>query len=267
MLTYLTQKGAFRTYGYPPEGTVGPMRRLAEVVERHGGTVWLSAEVDHLELEDGRVTEATVLRGGRQLRVRCDAVVSNAGPTATIALAGEDHLPAKYVALVRERVHPAPMFAVTFASPRPLSPPAGIVFFADTERVAALAHLTSTVHEVAPPGWHLYVAYAVPAPAMSAFDEEAERAVVMAELDRELPGFADARILAAPLLRGDWPAQRVVAGSEIDSATPIPNLWNVGDATRAYGDGGVQGCMTNGRHVARCVLAAVRPRATVPAHA
>jgi phytoene desaturase len=254
MLTYMTQKSLFRDYGFPPAGTIGPMRELAAVVERHGGQVWLSATVERLDITDGLVRSATVSRGDEVVTVTCGAVVSNAGPTATIALCGDGALPAEYVALVKERIQPAPMFAVTIASRRRLAKPAGILFFADTERACAMAHLTESCPEVAPPGWFLYVVYAVPVPAMSPFDEDAERAAVLAELSRELNGFDQARILSAPLLSGDWPAQRVVAGSEIDSATPIANLWNVGDATRAYGDGGLQGCATNGREVSDRVL-------------
>ena len=50
------------------------------------------------------------------------------------------------------------------------------------------------------------------------------------------------------------PQGEFVSGCEIESATPIPNLWNVGDATRAYGDGGLQGCATNGVEVSGRVL-------------
>ncbi|WP_019873344.1 FAD-dependent oxidoreductase [Sporichthya polymorpha] len=250
MLTYLTQKSLFRDYGFSRAGTIGPMQELAAVVERHGGQVWLSSSVESLDIAGGLVRSATVRRGDELVTVSCGAVVSNAGPSATVALCADGALPADYVALVKEKIHPAPMYAVTFASRRRLAKPAGIVFFADTSRLSAIAHLTSACPEVAPPGWYLYVAYAVPVPAMSPFDEDAERAAVLAELARELDGFEQARILCAPLLSGDWPAQRVVAGSEIDSATPVANLWNVGDATRAYGDGGLQGCATNGREVA-----------------
>jgi phytoene dehydrogenase-like protein len=255
MLTYLTQKSLFRDFGFPPEGTIGPMRELAKVVERNGGEVWLSSEAVDLDIQGGRVRAATIRRGDDVVTVSCDTVVSNAGPSATISLCGEANLPADYVSLVRRKVQPAPMFAITIASQRPLTKPAGIVFFVDTERACAMAHLTSVCPEVAPPGWLLYVVYAVPRPAMSPFDEHSEREAILAELREELDGFDQARILSAPLLTGEWPAQRVVAGSEIDSATPLSNLWNVGDATRAYGDGGLQGCASNGREVAEKVLA------------
>lgn len=262
MLTYLTQKSLFRDYGFPPAGTIGPMRELAAVVDRSGGQVWLSSAVEGLGISDGLVRSAAIRRGDEVVHVSCSAVVSNAGPSATIQLCPEGTLPPDYVALVHDRIKPAPMFAITIASRRPLARPAGILFFADTERVCAMAHLTSVCPEVAPPGWLLYVVYAVPVPAMAPFDEDTERAAVFAELARELDGFDEARVLSAPLLSGGWPAQRVVAGSEIDSATPVANLWNVGDATRAYGDGGLQGCATNGREVSGRVLSWLELRAS-----
>jgi phytoene dehydrogenase-like protein len=255
MLTYLAQKSLFRDYGFPPEGTIGPMRQLAKVVQDHGGDVWLNAQVQSLEVRDGRVRSAVVRRNGQDVTVMCNTVISNAGPNVTIDLCGEKCFPIEYVQRVRDQVRPAPMFAVTIASRKPLTSPAGIVFFVDTHRACAMAHLTSVCPEVAPPGWLLYVVYAVPVPAMSPFNEDAERAAILEELNRELEGFDQARVLSAPLLSGDWPAQRVVAGCEVEASTPIANLWNVGDASRAYGDGGLQGCAVNGRDVAVQVLA------------
>jgi phytoene desaturase len=260
VLTYLTQHGAFRTYGFAPAGTAGPMRELAAVVERCGGAVWLRSRASSLMIAEGRVRAVRIVRDGKEVVVACGAVISNAGPAATIALCPEGSMPSDYVELVRRRIRPTPMFAINFAAPRPLLGSAGIVFFADTERVCAVSHLTSVCPEVAPPGWSLYVAHAVPVPALGEFDEDAERALCLRDLRREIPGFGDARVISAPLLQGDWPAQRVVTGSEIDSATPIANLWNVGDATRAPGNGGLQACAENGREVAERVLVA-RPTA------
>ena len=55
-LTYFTRKSAFKRFGFHPEGTIGLWRALAEVVERHGGEVRLSTEVESLSVVDGKVT-------------------------------------------------------------------------------------------------------------------------------------------------------------------------------------------------------------------
>ena len=52
-LTYFMYKGAFRRFGFHPEGTIGVCQALADVVERDGGEVWLDSEVTALHSEDG----------------------------------------------------------------------------------------------------------------------------------------------------------------------------------------------------------------------
>lgn len=253
--TYLTQKGAFRRYGFCPAGTIGVTEELAAVVRRNGGEVWTSAEALRIHTRDGHATAVTVSREGQQVEMACAAVVSNAGPAATVALVGPENLPAGYLAEIRARDQPTPMIVVDIASRGPLIDEAGIVFFADTQRLAALGHYTSTCPEVAPPGWRLYVAYSVPVPALGPFDEDEEVAHTLQELRAECSGFDQARVLRTRVLHGDWPAQRAVAGREAPIETPLANVFNVGDGARQYGDGGMQACAVTGALVGDRLLA------------
>jgi hypothetical protein len=134
------------------------------------------------------------------------------------------------------------------------------VFFGDTTRLAALAHITSTCPEVAPIGWRLYTAYAVPVPAIGAYDEERELQITMDELGDQLSNFDDAIVMRKRVIKGDWPALRTASGREPPIDTPIPNLWNVGDGVREYGDGGMQACATTGRIVAERLLREIPAR-------
>jgi hypothetical protein len=115
----------------------------------------------------------------------------------------------------------------------------------------------------------LYVAYSVPVPALGPYDADAEMAITMDELDAQLSGFGEARVLRKRLVSGDWPAQRAAAGREAPMETPVRNLFNVGDGVRQYGDGGTQACAVTGDLVADQVLAqaagfraAIRPPST-----
>jgi phytoene dehydrogenase-like protein len=254
VVTYLTQKGAFRRYGFCPGGTIGVMEELAKAVRRNGGDVWTSAEVNRIHVRDGRATAVTASRGGTDEDFTCGAVVSNAGPAATLALIGPEELPDAYVTDIRARDLSTPMIVVDIASRGPLVDEAGIVFFADTTRLSALGHYTSTCPEVAPPGWRLYVAYGVPVPALGPFDAETEVAHTLAELRAECSGFDQARVLRTRVLTGDWPAQRAIAGREAPMETPLENVFNVGDGVRHYGDGGMQACAVTGRLVADRLL-------------
>ncbi len=55
-----------------------------------------------------------------------------------------------------------------------------------------MSELTATCPELAPPGWYLCVACAVPKPVLSAFDETSEVEASLPELRDLFPGFAQA---------------------------------------------------------------------------
>ncbi len=254
-LTYFTQKGAFRNFGFHPGGTVAVCEALAAVVTREGSEVWTGATVTAIHSDGGRVTGATVERDGERVEVRAGAVVSNVGPVATIDLVGEDALDADYVARMRAESKPSANIIIHVASREPLLDTPGLIVFSDTERICNAGNMTATCAELAPEGWHLTVVYAVPRPAIGPFDEEAELEASLAEL-REALDFSDpeTRVIDARVMAGDWPAQRAASGHELPRDTPLDNLWHVGDGVRDYGDGGTQACAVTGRVVAEQLL-------------
>jgi phytoene dehydrogenase-like protein len=255
-LTYFMQKGAFKRFGFHPEGTIGVCRPLAEATVRDGGELWLDSEVTALHSADGRVTGATVVREGREpVEVSCGAVVSNVGPLATIGLCGEDALGADYVARIVARSRPTANIIIHVASREPLIDAPGLMVFSSTERICNMGNLTATCPELAPEGWHLSVIYAVPRPAVGDFDAAGELERSLEELRRELPGMARATVLDARVMRGEWPAQRALSGYELPRETPLDNLWHVGDAVREYGDGGTQACAVTAQLVVNELLA------------
>jgi len=238
-MTYFLTKGAFREFGFSPTGTLGLMQGLADAVERHGGEVRLNSRVEALEVDDGRVVAARV--DGSV--VRANVVVSNVGPEATVALAGRGNFDGAYLDQMDRELHPTANIVFNIASDEPLLRAPGMVTFGITRRLCNMANLTATCPELAPVGKHLYVAYGVPKPAVGEFDEQAEIDLTLEDLHDQIPAFdAEAQILSIEVMRGDWPAQRSIAGHDLPRETPLVNLWNVGDAVRTYGSGGVQAC-------------------------
>ncbi len=258
-LTYFMQKGAFKHFGFHPDGTIGVCQALADVVERDGGQVWLDSEVTALHVADGAVTRATIRRAGKDVEVSCGAVISNAGPVATIGLVGEEAFGAEYVESIRAKARPTANIIIHVASREPLIDAPGLVVFSNTERVCNMGNLTATCPELAPEGWHLAVVYAVPRPAVGDFDSEKELELSLKELHDELPGMTDARVLDARVMRDEWPAQRALSGYELPRETPLDNLFNVGDAVREYGDGGTQACAVTAKLVTDELLGAGVP--------
>jgi phytoene dehydrogenase-like protein len=253
-LTYFIQKGAFRRFGFSPTGTLGLMQGLADVVEKNG-EVWLDTSVTALHVEDGRVAGATLSRGGQTVDVRPSIVISNAGPAATVALCGREHFDADYLARMDRDLKATANIVVNVASREPLLDIPGIVTFGSTRRLCNLANLTATCPELAPDGWHLAVAYGVPIPAVGDFDEGAEIAATLDDLRDEIKHFDErARILSVRVMKGDWPAQRSIAGLDLPRDTTLDNLWNVGDGVREYANGGVQACAESAKLAVEAVM-------------
>lgn len=255
-LTYFTRKSAFKRFGFCPDGTIGIWQSLAATVTARGGEVWLSSEVERLHVVDGRVTGATVRRAdGTRVEVGCAVALSDAGPANTVALVGEEHLPADYREQVRVKDRPCSMITVNFASREDLISARGLLLFSTTRRLCYAANFTATCPEMAPPGWHLYAAAAVPKPSVGDFDADAETELLLQDLRDHVPGFTEARILSTAVMRDGWPPQRAVAGYDLTPETPIPNLWNLGDGVKEYANGGTTACAETAKLVVDWITA------------
>jgi phytoene dehydrogenase-like protein len=255
-LTYFTRKSAFKRFGFHPEGTIGLWRALAGVVIRHGGQVRLNTEARSLSVVDGQVSHV-MLRGpaGEEV-VRARFVVSDIGPAATVRLAEPGAFGHDYLAEVKRADRPAAMIAVNFASQERLIDVPGMLSFAVTRRLAYMANFTDLCPEMAPGGWNLYVAAGVPQPSVGDFDATAETDQLFADIDDVIPGFgARARVLSTVVTRDEWPPQRAVAGFDLAPATPIANLWNVGDGVKEYANGGTTACAETAQLVVDRIVA------------
>jgi phytoene desaturase len=253
-LTYFTAKGAFKRFGFCPQGTIGVWNALASAIKRNG-EIWLATPAVAIHSRDGRAEGVSVIRDRQNIRIDTDLIISNAGPKATVALGGEAAFPSDYVERVRNGLRPAANIVINIASRQPLLSHPGIVTFGKTRRLCNMANLTATCPELAPAGWHLYVAYAVPIPALGDFDSGAEVELALADLREQFPNFNQARVLSTRVMRDDWPAQRSCAGYDLPRETGIEGLWCVGDAVKEYGNGGTQACAETAKIVTDAILA------------
>lgn len=250
-LVYFAQKGAFKRFGFCPRGTVGLWNDLAGAIRSQGGDIWLNAPVTALHTQDGRATGLSVSVDGTTRRVHAQTIISNIGPSATVALPGAEAFGTEYIAHARSAPRPAANIVINFATRERLVDAPGLITFGRTRRLCNMGELTATCPELAPAGWYQYVAYAVPTPAIGDFDEKSEIEASLQDLRDEFPGFAGAKMLSIRVMRGEWPAQRSCSGFDLSQDTPLPNLWHVGDAVKDYGDGGTQACAYTGREAAK----------------
>ncbi len=253
-LTYFAQKGAFKRFGFCPRGTVGLWDDLTAALRARGAQLWLNSPVLALHFDAGRATGVDVLRDGQVQHIRARSIISNIGPAATVGLPGAEAFGADYLQQARTALKPAANIVINFAMRERLLDAPGLVTFGRTRRLCNLGELTACCPELAPNGWYQYVAYAVPRPAIGAFDAAAETEAALQDLRDEFPAFSQARMLSVRVMRGDWPAQRSCGGFDMPQDTPVANFWQVGDAVKDYGDGGTQACADTAKRVAPRVL-------------
>lgn len=251
LFDYATRPGGLQTYAMHPEGAIGPWSAVARDFQRRGGTLWLDSAVVALSVgADGLVDGARIRRDAQEIAVAARIAVSNAGPVATAALCPRSALPSTYSAELKTWSRPGSLITINFAGRTRLGPLTGLAFFATTRRLAYAALLTDTCPELAPPGWHLYLGACAPHPAAGDFDLDVELELLRADLREQFPGYDNARELSVAVCAGeDWPAQRAIAGHDLQRTTPIANLWNVGDGVREWTGAGQSGCVETARLV------------------
>jgi len=241
---YVTTKGAFKKFGFPPGGTINVWPPLVERYLAKGGELTLNTRTTKVNFDNtGKATGISVEKDNKQIDITADIIVSDIGPSATIDLCKSANWPQNYTDLVNEHCKPSAIITVYFASKKRLASFPGFACFSSTQRLCYASNFTDTCSSNAPAGWHLYCGASVPQPSTGNFDEETEIRLIIEDLEKEFPGFKEnARILNTIVTKGEWPAQRAIAGRDISFSTPAPNLWNVGDAVKQWGSAATSAC-------------------------
>ncbi|MBL8629311.1 MAG: NAD(P)/FAD-dependent oxidoreductase [Rhodospirillaceae bacterium] len=221
-------------YALLPGGMMAVSQALGKTIEARGGKILLNTPVLKIESAGGKATGVTVQINGGNKTIPADIVISNAGPTLTMSLAGEDALDKKYVDHVKSRIRPTPIVATFVVSDEPLFEPKSAILAAGLRRIVTGVPLTNICPEWAPDGKHLMSFYGTPASCLKPMDKEDERQANMADvldlfpdfekkggkfLDVQLRDIGDADVVAR-----SWP------GYNVPVHTSMPNLFNVGDA-------------------------------------
>lgn len=256
-LHYIAKGSSFKKIGFVPGGTIEVWKPMAKLVEDKGGEVWLNAPVKKLLFAaDGLVRGAEIERDGAVVTVSASLVVSNAGPLATVRMAGAENLPTGYADFVEKNTDPAAIITLHFASQKDICPFPGLAVGALTPQLSYAANFSAKELGRCPPGWNLYIAACSPRPSSrGAFDLEREVALLKEDIRKIFKGFDEhAKILDIDVTANDWPGQRAITGYDLPNDTPVANLWNVGDGTKPWGDAGTASCAETGRLVVEAIL-------------
>jgi phytoene dehydrogenase-like protein len=221
-------------YALVPGGFVAVSRALGQTIEQRGGRVLLNTRTLGIESANGRVTGVTIESDGLRQTLAADVVVSNAGPVATLGLAGESAFDRVYVDKLRARARPTPIVASFVVSDQPLFAARSAILAAGLERIVSAVPLTNICPEWAPDGRHLMSFYATPKSCLKPLDHADEIRANTADIHALFPDLEakGGRILDIQVR--DIDDEDVVArswpGYQLPVETSLPNLFNVGDA-------------------------------------
>jgi phytoene dehydrogenase-like protein len=245
-------------FGMAPDGNGANMEALGAAIEARGSQILRHAQCQRIVLEQGRATGVIVKVAGEPERfVAADTVISNTGPSRTIALCGgREHFDADYLARLDAAPHEAPIFHVSFATSAPLLEGFdGCMVFGNTRNLIYLEIPSLISPGVSPPGRFLHTAYGAPTDAANA-DLKAELQTTLDELAANFPGQLEgAEFLVTARHSGQSPGMHRWAGHMMPVTTTIPNLYNVGDGCTPPGTIGTEGAASSAREVAKRLVA------------
>jgi len=225
---FLRQHRGFREWGVCPQGSIALPNSLAQVIVNHRGEIWTGSPATCIHSEDGVARGATIYKNGHEVKVQASVVISNCGPGRTVDLAGKGNLGRDYVKEL-EKLIPARAISIHIKSDIPLMNDDHLLVVG-ARRIVAIFQLTAVCPELAPPGTHYIVAGADPVGPLGPAEAKKEIDLSLQDLKELLPKFdSHAQILLTGVYHGGWPAMFSIAGQTMHHATPIENLYAVGD--------------------------------------
>jgi phytoene dehydrogenase-like protein/NAD-dependent dihydropyrimidine dehydrogenase PreA subunit len=233
-------------WGTAVGGTAALVAGVERVVREHGGQIATCTRVAAIDIDGGRA-RGVRLADGRA--ITADIVIHNAGLNRLITLAGENNLPADYVARLRAAI-PADAAALVLGSSEPLlGPEHSLLHTMGWERTLNLYAPTFFDPALAPEERHLLDVFWTMQPVSDSarngrYDKRRELELVLAQLRQVFPNFDQVVEMQVPMFfTGLWTAELShrlgqSGADRLDPQSPIENLYLVGYDCIGYGMAG-----------------------------
>ncbi len=237
------------------KGNISVANELAGVVKENGD-VWANCPVKKIAIKNGKATGVVVEKDGKEIEVKSKVVVSDTGPKMTVDLAGQKNFDDKYLEDLRVRLRPSPSLLVFVASDRPLVLEGindGIEIMMGGRRIRTVVPISNICPELAPSDQHLLYSSVEPISCIHPVDAKCEIQQIKRDLNEMFHDFKKhGRILKikACFSENQCPEGWTWLGYGLPLETPIPNLYNVGDACVALGLIGTTGSVESGYRMA-----------------
>jgi len=257
----------FREMVLPAKGHPVNMERLATVVKANGD-VWANCPAKRILVVGKEAKGLVVEKDGGEVEIASRIVISDIGPKATVALAGEDNFDGEYLKRMRVELKSASAGMCFVASDRPLWPEDGssaTLMIVGARRLKSVVPLSNISPEYAPPGQYLTFFLSCPVSNYVHMDFEEEERQCLLDLKEMFPLFEKHGRVLKWISRdfgAEFPLLRSRNGEGMPCETPIRNLYNVGDGITAPGLSGTVAATESARRVAEIVRQGVAPRET-----
>ena len=257
---FLRAIGWLKRYGYAPEGLIRLMESLAKTIEKHGSKVLTRCKAQSILVKDRAAKGIIVERGDQTIQIDAKAVISNAGPRATIALAGKEHFDLSHVVQTDSFSRSGPQISILIASDRPLFPYEGNLFFTEARRLFCFTPVGYVCPEMAPKGKYLLDAGGFFTSSLPPYDLKKEIELTLLDIQEQLPGFDKyGHLVHVGCYHGDWPLSRSWAGYNLPSKTSVENLYDAGDGAKPAGCWGTYGAGWSAKRVVADIKKRLKP--------
>lgn len=264
VFAWFVRMGGSREVGIATHGNAANMEKLVGVVKRNGD-VWMNSPAKRILVSKGTAQGIVVEKEGKEVQVAAQAVICNAGPKKTVALAGEENFSDDYMRRMRLKVRPHPVTLCFVASDIPLWPEDGkpaILMLTGTRRLTSFVPISLIVPELAPPGQHMMFCFGAPKTSELHMDKEEEKRQIILDLEEQIPRFKEhGRILQMwpKDIDDEFPEVRTRTGLGMEPETSVKNLYNVGDAILTMGIAGSTAAAESGKRVADAIKKKIKP--------
>jgi protoporphyrinogen oxidase len=260
VIRFLELARSFRVCGFARHGNMSLWESLAKVITGKGGDIWTECPAKRILVNRDVATGVVVEKAGKEVEVSAQVVISDAGPRATVELAGSDNFDKGYLKELNETLRPSPIVWVQSAINTPHFNHQGWITITDSRRVNAVVCPTIACPELAPKGKHLLLSGSGPVSSLPPFDFKKEIELHLMDLGDNFPEFTRyGEVLNAGCFWGEWPGTRTWPGYEMPQKTSIVNLYNVGDAVVPSGMGSTPGVAESARLVVADLKQRIRP--------
>lgn len=214
----------------PLRGCAGISNELANIITSNNGEIHLKTPAKRIAVENGRAAGIETAEKFYEF----DAVISNAGPKATLSLCSPNAFTPEYTAMINS-IKEAKGIKLCFGASKAMLRTTAPVFTPDAEKIGGMDEVTNADPSLAPDGMHLIMAHQkLYGSSQSDIKKEIEEGVE--DMKKMIPEFEKCCSLLIPqVYKENNPVNRACSGMHIPFTTPVKSLYNVGDGIKPAG--------------------------------